>query len=138
MTIPLVNHHGDISFAAALHAWPVKPTPLNSLGARLSAARDRAGLGQKQLEAETGVRQSRISDLENDKKVNINVWQAHALCKRLGITVEYLLTGAKRAAAEEVEAVALLRNAEPELREAAMNALRGMLSGKARATVNSH
>jgi transcriptional regulator with XRE-family HTH domain len=68
----------------------VKPTPIGTLGTRLRVARLRAKLGQKQLEAETGVLQSRISELENDKRTNIDVWDAHALCKRLGITVEYL------------------------------------------------
>jgi len=36
------------------------------------------------------------------------------------------------------EAVALLRHAEPHLRDAAMNALRGMLSGKPRAVAARH
>lgn len=99
---------------------------------------DRAGLNQPQLSAETGVKQSRISELVNDKRTNMAAQQMHALCKRLGITVEYLLEGGDRSDADEAEAAALLRHAEPDLREAAMNALRGMLSRKDRAALGRH
>jgi transcriptional regulator with XRE-family HTH domain len=90
------------------------------------------------LSQETGVLQSRISELENDKRVKIDVWSVQAMCRRLGITVEYLLEGAGQANADEAEAVALLRHADPTLRNAAMNALRGMLYGKDRSAGNRH
>lgn len=138
MTILPVNHLGDISSPAGWHAGFVKLASINTFGSRLRAARERAELTQKQLEAETGVQQSRISELEQDTKVNINVWQMHAICRRLGVTIEYVLDGASQAGAEEAEAVALLRQAEPSLREAAMNALRGMLSRKDRAVLGRH
>jgi len=98
----------------------------------------RAGVKQPQLAEETGVPQSRISELAQDKRTNMNARQMHALCKRLGITVEHLLDGAQAGDADEAEAVALLRNADPALREAAMNALRGMLSGKEQPASRRH
>ena len=55
----------------------------------------RAGVKQPQLAEETGVPQSRISELAQDKRTNMNARQMHALCKRLGITVEHLLDGAQ-------------------------------------------
>jgi hypothetical protein len=51
---------------------------------------------------------------------------------------QYLLDGQALADADEAEAVALLRAAEPGLRATAMDALRGMLSRKERAVVNRH
>jgi len=138
VSIPLVNRLSDIYFLRVFHAASVQSTLTGTLGLRLRAARGRAGLTQPQLAAETGVLQSRISELENDKRVKIDVWSVHAICKRLGITVEYLLDGGSQAGDEEAEAVALLRHAEPQLRDAAMNALRGMLSGKPRAVAARH
>ena len=64
--------------------------------------------------------------------------RAHAICRRLGVTVEYVLDGTEQGGADEAEAVALLRHADPALRDAAMNALRGMLSGKAQAVAGRH
>lgn len=138
MTILHVNHLGDIFPHIAVHAWTVNPTPIGTLGARLRQARKRKKLTQPQLAEETGVLQSRISELENDKRTKIDVWSVYAVCRHLGITVEYLLEGKAQAGADEAEAVALLRCADPAMREAAMNALRGMLSGKARAAAGRH
>lgn len=138
MTIRPVNHQGDILFPARWHAVFVKLSSIETFGSRLRAARNRAELTQKDLETQTGVKQSRISELENNKKTNIDVWQMHAICRRLGVTVEYVLDGTEQGGADEAEAVALLRHADPALRHAAMNALRGMLSGKAQAVAGRH
>lgn len=138
MAISVVNHPDDICRQLAAHPWLVVVKRLETLGTRLSAAMERAGLKQTQLAEDTGVQQSRISDLVRDKRTSMDARHMHALCKRLGITVEHLLEGTQGNSADEAEAVALLRSADPELREAAMNALRGMLSRKARGVAASH
>lgn len=110
-----------------------KVTTLFPPGARLTEARARADhLTQTQLSKDTGVKQSSISGFETGKRRNMDVWAVNALCKRLNITVEYLLDGTHSADGEETEAVSLLRRADPALRAAAMAALRGMLGSPSR------
>lgn len=109
-----------------------KITTLFPPGTRLAEARQRAGLTQVQLATDTGVKQSSISSFENGVRPRMDAWAIHALCKRLNITVEYLLDGTRAADAEEAEAAALLRHADPALRSAAMAALRGMLGAPSR------
>lgn len=98
-----------------------------SPGARLQAARKRAGMTQVQLQAKTGVLQSTISEFESGANKDMDASSLVKLCKAAGVTVEYVMLGAVADADHEAEALALLRHAAPEDREMAMRSLRGML-----------
>ena len=96
-------------------------------GARLQAARKRTGLTQVQLQAETGVRQSTISEFESGSNKDMDASSLVKLCQAVGVTVEYVMLGAVADRDHEAEALALLRHAAPEDRDMALRSLRGML-----------
>jgi transcriptional regulator with XRE-family HTH domain len=129
----LCNSTTAIFFGGLCHAGIVAEiTTLFPPGNRLAEARVRAGLTQVQLARDTGVKQSSISSFETGVRPRMDAWAIHSLCKRLSITAEYLLDGNRGADSDEAEATALLRNADPALRAAAMAALRGMLGTQSR------
>ena len=97
--------------------------------ARLKASRKAAGLSQMALAARTGISQPAISEAENADPPNMLATTLDALCSALGVPLDFVMHGASAArTAQEAEILALLRAATPELREAALRALRAILA----------
>ena len=74
-----------------MNAISVAPGP----GSRLRSARLRAGLTQVQLSSATRAKQSSISDFERGESESMFALTLHAICKHLGVTVEWVLDGAE-------------------------------------------
>ena len=61
-----------------------------SLGKRLKIARIERGISQRQLAQQTGLRQSHLSMIENDKH-DPSATMVRTLARALGVTTDYLL-----------------------------------------------
>lgn len=96
-------------------------------GARLREARKRAGYTQKDIEATCGISQPALSEFESGKTADMGATALLAICRKVGVTVEYVLQGGP-ITAQEAEAVALLRGASDGARALALASLRGMLA----------
>lgn len=95
----------------------------------MQIARDRVKLTQSDVATRSGVSQNAISEFENGKTSNMKATNLAAICRQLGVTVEYVLSGSRVARDdEEAEAIALLRAADDAARALALKSLRGMLA----------
>lgn len=84
---------------------------------------------QTDVREAAGVGQSTVSEFETGTAPNITAENLLPMCRAVGVTAEYVWFGGESAsAAEEQEAVALLRSASPVLRDAAIRSLRAMLA----------
>jgi transcriptional regulator with XRE-family HTH domain len=103
---------------------------------RLKAARKAAGLSQVAVAALAGLSQAAVSEAENTHPPNMLAVNMAALSGALGITLDFVMHGQHaEKTALEAEVLALLRQAPPDMRDAALRTLRALLTndGKRRA-----
>jgi transcriptional regulator with XRE-family HTH domain len=65
----------------------------NGIGARLRAARERAGLSREALAFHSGVSWSAIAQVESGRRTNLRPRTLSALARALGVTIDYLVAG---------------------------------------------
>jgi transcriptional regulator with XRE-family HTH domain len=108
-----------------------KVVDLRTQGGRLKAARTRARLTQVEAARIAGISQAALSEYETGSTADMMASTLHRLCTATGVTVEYILTGVGiDSDDDEREAGALLRQASPGIRAAAMRALRAILGAE--------
>lgn len=66
---------------------------LNGIGARLRAARNRAGLSREELAVRSGISWSAIAQVESARRTNLRAGTLAALAGVLGVTIDYLVSG---------------------------------------------
>ena len=84
-------------FECMMHSMNMHPRNMRSLGGRLSALRDAAGLSQKALAKRSGLTQSHISQIERGKR-EPQLWTLRALATALKVRVGDIVDGTARAA----------------------------------------
>lgn len=103
---------------------------MKSLGQRIKAAREEAGLLQSDLATLINVKSSGvISNWEKDKS-KPDADKIVSLCQALGVSCSYLLDyyGAESLNAKETELISLFRELNDEGQLAAISAIKGILS----------
>jgi transcriptional regulator with XRE-family HTH domain len=99
---------------------------------RLRAARKARGLSQVAVAELTGLSQAAVSEAENAHPPTMLAVTMASLCGALGVTLEFVMHGnAAEKTAQEAEVLALLRQASPDMRDAALRTLRALLASPA-------
>ena len=66
---------------------------LNAVGKRVRAARERAGLSQRDVEARSGISQSMLHRVETGKRTNATLEEFDRLAQALAVGLDELLYG---------------------------------------------
>ena len=125
----LGNCHSDSISSRAAHSQCMRAIEPTTPAGRLRAARKARGLSQVAVAELTGLSQAAVSESENAHPPTMLAVTMAALCGALGVTLEFVMHGnAAEKTAQEAEILALLRQASPDMRDAALRTLRALLA----------